>query len=528
MIDPARPGQRRRIERPSVADVEAMALLDAIELGEGEAGQLHGTVAALVEAAARAEERETIELPLRPGRRDPGHRPSPEEDPHNAFVRRCVVEGAPAGPLAGRTVAVKDNIAVGGVPMTEGSYFPPFTPTVDAVVVERVLDAGGTIVGTLNMDDHAGGATGVMSAFGPSLNPVDPERTAGGSSTGAGAAVRSGAVDLALGVDQGGSGRIPAAFCGVVGVKATHGLIPSFGVGHIDHTIDHVTPLAVGVHDAALLLEVVAGDDWRDPQWVRGAGPVAAGSYTSAAGVGVEGMTIGVIEESVASVECDPSVLEGLERAVGALREAGATVERFSLPIWADGFATYQPFVAHLIANMIRSEGVGYGHLGYIDVDRMHAFAVARRAESRVLNPYLKCWLLADRFLHERHLNVSFGLLQNQRLLLRRRVCEALRHRDLLLTPTVPMVAPRLLDHEPSLDELLADSPASVAFNTAPLNMTGHPGLSIPTEWGRGGALPTAVQVIAPHFAEHAAFRAAFVLEASLGPFRLQLDSGGR
>lgn len=494
-----------------------MALLDGIELGDGEAGHLHGTVAALVEAAARAEERETIELPLRPGRRDPGRRPSAEEDPHNVFVRRCVVEGAPAGPLAGRTLGVKDNIAVGGVPMTEGSSFPPFTPTVDAVVVERVLDAGGTIVGTLNMDDHAGGATGVTSAFGPSLNPVDPERTAGGSSTGAGAAVRSGAVDLALGVDQGGSGRIPAAFCGVVGVKGTHGLVPSFGVGHIDHTIDHVTPLAMGVHDAALLLEVVAGDDWRDPQWVRGA--VTTGSYTSAAGVGVEGMTIGVIEESVSSIECDPPVLEGLERAVGALREAGATVERFSLPIWADGFATYQPFVAHLIANMIRSEGVGYGHLGYIDVDRLHAFAVARRAESSSLNPYIKCWMLADRFLHERHLNVSFGMLQNQRLLLRRRVCEALRHWDLLLTPTVPMVAPRLFDHEPSIDELIAHSPAAVAFNTAPLNMTGHPGLSIPTEWGRGGALPTAVQVIAPHFAEHDAFRAGFVLEAALGPF---------
>lgn len=517
MIDPARPGHRRRITRPTVADVEAMALLDGIELGDGEAGHLHGTVAALVEAAARAEDRETIELPLRPGRRDPGRRPSAGEDPHNAFVRRCVVEGAPEGPLAGRTVAVKDNIAVGGVPMTEGSFFPPFTPTVDAVVVERVLDAGGTIVGTLNMDDHAGGATGVMSAFGPSLNPVDPERTAGGSSTGAGAAVRSGAVDLALGVDQGGSGRIPAAFCGVVGVKATHGLVPSFGVGHIDHTIDHVTPLAAGVHDAALLLEVVAGDDWRDPQWVRGA--VAASNYTSAAGVGVKGMTIGVIEESVSSVDCDRPVLEGLERAVGALREAGATVERFSLPIWADGFAIYQPFVAHLIANMIRSEGVGFGHLGYIDVGRLHAFAAARRAESGSLNPYVKCWMLADRFLHERHLNVSFGMLQNQRLLLRRRVCEALRQWDLLLTPTVPMVAPRLLDHEPSIDELIAHSPAAAAFNTAPLNMTGHPGLSIPTEWGRRGALPTAVQVVAPHFGEHDAFRAGFVLEAALGPF---------
>ncbi len=508
---------RYRIEPPSAADVESLARLEGIELKEGKAADLLGTVAALVEAAARAEERETLRPELRPGRRDPGRRPSPEEDPYNAFIRRCLVEGAPSGPLAGRTVAVKDNIAVGGVPMTEGSHFPVFVPSADAVVVERVLDAGGTIIGTLNMDELGGGATGVMSAFGPARNPVDPARSAGGSSGGAGSAVRSGAVDVALGVDQGGSGRIPAAFCGVVGVKATHGLVPSHGVGHIDHTIDHVTPLARSVHDAALLLEVIAGDDWRDPQWVRG--PITTGSYVSAADAGVEGMRIGVIEESVNSVECDAVVLEGLERAVGALQEAGATVERFSLPAWADGFATYMPYVAHLIANMIRSEGVGYGHLGYVDVDRMHAFAVARRAQSLNLNPYVKCWLLADRYLHDRHLNVSFGILQNQRLLIRRRVSEAFARFDLLLTPTVPMVAPKLFDREPSIDELLSHTPAAVAFNTAPLNLTGHPGLSVPTEWGRGGALPTAVQIIAPHFAEHEAFRAAFALESELGPF---------
>jgi amidase len=514
----ADPATGRRIEPPTVADVEAMARLDGIELRDGEAADLHATVVALVESAARAEERETLQLELREGARDSGRRPTADEDPYNAFIRRCVVEGDREGPLAGRTVAVKDNIAVGGVPMTEGSHFPPFTPTVDAAVVERILDAGATIVGTLNMDDHAGGATGVMSAFGPTRNPVDPTRTAGGSSTGAGAAVRSGGVDLALGVDQGGSGRIPAAYCGVVGVKATHGLVPSFGVGHIDHTIDHVTPIARGVHDAALLLEVIAGEDWRDPQWVRG--PITTGAYTSAAGLGVEGMRIGVIEESVSSVECDASVLEGLERAVSALRDAGATVERLTLPIWADGFATFQPFVAHLIANTIRSEGVGYGHLGYIDVDRLHAFAAARRTESRNLNPYIKCWMLADRFLHERYLNVSFGILQNQRLLIRRRLSEALAEWDLLLTPTVPSVAPKLLGADPSIDELLAHSPATVAFNTAPLNLSGHPALSIPTEWGRDGALPTAVQIIAPHLAEHTAFRAAFALEEALGPFK--------
>jgi amidase len=517
MADGRHTRQRRRIETPDVATIEALARADGLELRSGEAADLAGIVAALVAAAARAEERETLEPTLRPGLRDPGGRPSPEDDPYNAFIRRCRVEGAPDGPLAGRTVAVKDTIAVGGVPMTEGGHFPEFVPSADATVVERVLDAGGTITGTLNMDEMGGGATGVMSAFGPARNPVDPTRTAGGSSGGSGAAVRADAVDMALGVDQGGSGRIPAAFCGVVCIKPTHGLVSSYGVGHIDHTLDFVTPLARSVADAAVLLDVIAGEDWRNPQ--SDAPPPEAGPYLAARDAGVDGLRIGVIEESVGSVDCDQAVVEGLERAVAVLESSGAIVERFSLPIWADGFATYQPLVAHLIANMIRSEGVGYGHFGYVDVDRLHAFAVARRAQSVNFNPYVKCWLLADRFLHDQHLNLSYGQLHNQRLLIRRRLDETFQRFDLLLTPTLPMVAPKLFEHEPSIDELLSHTPADVAFNTAPLNLTGHPGISVPTEWGRDGALPTAVQIIAPRFAETESLRAAFALEAALGPF---------
>ena len=148
---------RRRIQPPTVGDVEAMARLDGIELRDGEAADLLGTIAALVEAAALAVERETIQPAARPFRRDRGRRPSPDEDPYNAFVRCCRVEGEREGPLAGRTVAVKDNIAVAGVPMTEGSLFPPWTSSDDAVVVERVLAAGATIVGALNMDELGGG-----------------------------------------------------------------------------------------------------------------------------------------------------------------------------------------------------------------------------------------------------------------------------------------------------------------------------------------------------------------------------------
>ena len=181
-----------------------------------------------------------------------------------------------------------------------------------------------------------------MSAFGPSRNPSIPTRSAGGSSAGQVPRSGSGAVELALGVDQGGSGRIPAAFCGVVGVKATHGLVPSFGVGHIDHTIDHVTP-----HRARSPRRRPAPRGDRRGRLARpavGARADHAGGYTSAAGLGVErdadrSRSRRALRRSTAT----PAVLEGLDRAVSALRDAGATVEHFSLPIWADGFATFQP-----------------------------------------------------------------------------------------------------------------------------------------------------------------------------------------
>ena len=175
--------------------------------------------------------------------------------------------------------------------------------------MERILAAGGTIVGKLNMDDFGASGLGETSAFGAPRNPVDPTRSAGGSSGGSGAAVRSGEVDLSLGVDQGGSGRIPAAFCGVVAVKPTHGLVPSWGIIHIDHTIDFVTPIARTVEGAALLLEVIAGHDWRDAQWVRG--EPESGDFTGARTAGVEGLRIAVITESApstsASRPCSPT-----------------------------------------------------------------------------------------------------------------------------------------------------------------------------------------------------------------------------
>src|SRR5262249_3961158 len=172
---------RRRIGTPTVADVEAMAELDGIALREGEAADLLETIRAIVAAAGCAEDRDGARAPAPVGPRDPGTRATPEDDPYNAFVRRCRVEGAGDGPLAGFTVADKNTLAGAGGPMTEAPSSRGGTPPEDAAAAERPPPAGETIVGTLNRDEPGGGATGAMSSIGPPRTPADPAYSAGGS-----------------------------------------------------------------------------------------------------------------------------------------------------------------------------------------------------------------------------------------------------------------------------------------------------------------------------------------------------------
>jgi amidase len=162
--------------------------------------------------------------------RDRGERPPAEQNPYNAFVRRCLVKGSGEGLLAGKRVALKDNICVAGIPLTCGSSVIDHVPVADATIVERLLDQGADIVGIVNMDNLAFSGAGDTSAYGPTINPYDRSRLAGGSSGGSAAALFSRDVDITIGGDQAGSIRIPASWCGVVGLKPTYGLVPYTGI----------------------------------------------------------------------------------------------------------------------------------------------------------------------------------------------------------------------------------------------------------------------------------------------------------
>ena len=192
--------------------------------------------------------------------RTPGYRPEGEENKHNAWYVKTTIKGAARGKLAGKTIAVKDNICVAGVPMMNGaSTLEGYVPNTDATVVTRILDAGGTILGKAHCEYFCFSGGSHTGAAGPVHNPHKMGYSAGGSSSGSAVVVATGEVDMALGGDQGGSIRIPSAFSGTYGMKGTHGLVPYTGIMPIEVTLDHTGPMTSNVHDNALLLEVIAG-----------------------------------------------------------------------------------------------------------------------------------------------------------------------------------------------------------------------------------------------------------------------------
>src|SRR6202045_4067800 len=256
------------------------------------------------------------ELPPIAYPRRPGRRPAPEENPHGAWYVKTEVPGAASGKLKGKKIALKDNICLAGVPMMNGaSTMEGYVPDLDATVATRILDAGGTIVGKTVCEYFCFSGGSHTSATGPVHNPHRTGYSAGGSSSGSAAVVAAGEVPMALGGDQGGSIRIPAAFCGIYGLKPTHGLVPYTGIMPIELTLDHTGPMTATVEDNALLLEVLAGPDGLDPRQY-GAQP---NPYRESLGRGVKGLRIAVVEEGFGHSQSMPHVDPDAPRRLGNL-----------------------------------------------------------------------------------------------------------------------------------------------------------------------------------------------------------------
>jgi amidase len=440
--------------------------------------------------------------------RTPGVRPSAEENPLGAWYVKTHIEGAPRGPLAGRTVALKDNVLVAGVPMMNGTMLlEGYVPPIDATVATRILDAGGTITGKAVCESWCFSGGSHTSESGPVRNPHDPTRSAGGSSSGSAALVAAGEVDLSIGCDQGGSIRVPASFCGVVGMKATHGLVPYTGIISIEPTIDHAGPITRSVADNALLLGVLAGADGLDS---RQAG-IKSDDYSAALERGARGLRIGVLREGFGHPSAEPDVDAGVRAAAERFGRLGAKVEEVSLPLHRTAAGLVFPLQQSGAMMLFHAGGCT---LGRDDlqvpslVDRMHG--VRQRPDA--LPDTMKFLLLGTELLRRRHGFRYYAKARNLVRRVRAAYDELLERVDLLLLPTTPMKAPPLPAPGASREEGIAAAFSSTP-NTMIFDHTHHPALSVPC--GSSEGLPIGMMLVGRHFEEATLYRAAQAFEES-------------
>ncbi|WP_256546491.1 Asp-tRNA(Asn)/Glu-tRNA(Gln) amidotransferase subunit GatA [Halobellus inordinatus] len=430
----------------------------------------------------------------------------------NAFITEETIEGADDGPLADATVAVKDNISTEGVRTTCGSamlesYVPPY----DATVVERLKDAGATIVGKANMDEFGMGGTTETSAYGAVKNPVDEGHVPGGSSGGSAAAVAAGDADLALGSDTGGSVRNPAAFCGVVGIKPTYGLVSRYGLVAYANSLEQIGPIGTSVEETAALLDVISGPDPKDSttrfdldeDGEDAAHPAADSNYAGAADGDVDGMTIGVITDLLEGA--DDRVVEVFEASLEDLRAQGAETVEVSLDSLEHAVQAYYVIaMSEASSNLARFDGVRYGQPGGYEGNWNDAFARAR--EEGFGEEVKRRILLGTYALSAGYHDKYYKKAQDARAWVKRDFDDALDQADVLATPTMPVLPPELGE---SLDDPL--QLYLMDANTVPVNLANLPAISVPA--GEADGLPVGLQLIGPKFGEESIVRAASAVE---------------
>ena len=443
----------------------------------------------------------------------------PTEDPHNGIITQCAVpprDSPQSDLLSNQTIGVKDIIAVAGIPMQCGSEsMVGYVPGFDATVIERLRDHGATIIAKTNLDEFAGGARGI-SHFGQMTNPFDTTRIPGGSSGGSAVAVATGAVDLALGTDTGGSVRMPSSHCGIVGLKPTYGLIPLTGVVENTYTLDHVGPMTRTVEESARMLEAVAGKDPADPASMAAAGTDGYHSTGFVEAVTTppspDEVRIGVVAESlghgVADDTVEPAVVERTERAIDRLDDAGCMVEDVSIELFESSSAIKRAISYVELAAHWRDGAAPIRRGGSLDGGYQTGFAARTRSKSGLVGAYYRARLIAGAYLLEENHGRTYTRAQTARRTLQSAFTEALADVDVLVLPTMAGLPPTVED---------ADSPGlNYARNTMPANVTGQPAISIPN--GLIDDIPTGLQLMSDRFTDAALLGYAALFESIITP----------
>ena len=422
--------------------------------------------------------------------------PEKSDNPYNAWSVKTHIPGAESGRLKDKTVAIKDNVMISGVPLNNGTrVLDGFIADEDAEIVTRLLNAGATILGKTVCEAYCFSGGSHTSDSGPVRNPRAISKSAGGSSSGSAVVVATEEVDMAIGCDQGGSIRMPSSFTGIVGMKPTHGLVPYTGILGMTPLIDHTGPMTRTVKDNALMLEVLAGPDGVDFRQK----PHEQESYSEMLGrESLKGISIGVVSEGFDTPFSEEEVGETVDSAINQLRGLGATIVRLSIPLHSTAGLITMGGLQASFASMFLLDGCAIEAMdsvspAYLDAQRKW------RDNPDWLTPNVKSYMLQSEWMR-RHHGYRYVSESKKRIpMLREAYDKALREVDVLVMPTTPMKATSLPDSDASPEEITSLS-FQPTTNTSPFNSTHHPALSIPC--GMVDGLPIGMMLIGKHYDE--------------------------
>jgi amidase len=429
-------------------------------------------------------------------------------NPLGAWAVRTQIDRAAAGKLRGRTLAIKDNVFIAGVPLMNGtSILSGYTPPFDATIVTRILEAGGEILGKSVCEAYCVSGGSHTSHSGPVHNPHRHGYSAGGSSSGSGALVAAGEVDMAIGCDQGGSIRIPASWCGVYGMKPTSGLVPYTGILGFDPILDHAGPMTANVEDNALLLEVLAGPDGLDPRQAA----ARVGNYTGALTQSARHLRIGVVAEGFSREESEPAVDAAVRSAAQRLAALGASISEVSIPMHALGGAIMLGTVQSVVNAVLMTDGFGTGREDVMVPSYQQVQSRWRQRANELPVPLQNSLLLSEYVHRERGYQI-YAKAVNLIRQLRAAYDQALENVDLLLMPTTPMKAQPLPPADAPAEAQLAAAYANFG-NTSPFDVSHHPAMSLPC--GMVDRLPVGMMLVGRAWEEATIYRAAYALQQS-------------
>ncbi|MDN6967792.1 glutamyl-tRNA amidotransferase [Oenococcus sp. UCMA 17063] len=420
------------------------------------------------------------------------------DDRYNAWYVKTKMEHAKSGSLLGKKIAVKDNISIAGVPMSMGTkLLENYKPKEDATVISRLLEHGADIVGKSVSENLFCSGSSFTADTGPVENPKVPGYSAGGSSSGSGALVASGQIDMALGCDQTGSIRIPSAWCGIYGFKPTRGLVPYTGIGSVDQLLDTIGPMANNVYDLALLLDAVAGKDGLDgrQEWLD---MDRSFSFVEQLSSDVSGKRIGLLQQGFA-IEgvSDPKVDQIVQENVGYFKKAGVSIKNMSIPEFD---------LARNIADVINTLGTSRQQLRYggssFGTNTYYPIDLSETFKSRVntktvtsLAPLVQLMLYGGE-MADSQIEDYYGRAQNMIPIVKEAFETAFKEVDILALPTVPFTARKLPPLNADLEEQI-DSGVGAGHNDGPFNILGCPAISIPCKLSEGRK-PVGMMLVAP------------------------------